>query len=59
MKDVKHIRQDFHSFTSLGHVPGFGTWVCWGVKNLIFWNIQLKGMSSRPGYAEKSLGSNC
>ena len=31
----KHIRQDFHSVPWVMHAPGFGTWGCWGVKNLI------------------------
>ena len=35
MKDIKHIRQDFYSVPWVMHAPGFGTWGCWGVKNLI------------------------
>ena len=35
MKNIKHIRRDFHSVPSVMHAPGFGTWGCWGVKNLI------------------------
>ena len=36
MKDIKHIRWDFHSVPWGMHDPGFGTWGCWGVKNLIY-----------------------
>ena len=32
MKDIKHIRWDFHSDTWVMHAPGFGTWGCWGSK---------------------------
>ena len=32
----KHIRLNFHSVLWVMHAPGFGTWGCWGVKNLIF-----------------------
>ena len=28
MKDIKHIRQDFHSVPWVMHAPGFGTWGC-------------------------------
>ena len=38
MKDIKHIRRNFHSVPWVMHAPGFGTWGCLGVKNLIFWN---------------------
>ena len=30
MKDIKHIRRDFHLITWVMHAPGFGTWVCLG-----------------------------
>ena len=57
MKDIKHISRDFYLVPWIMHAPGFGTWGCWGVKNLIFlnmvmWHIKLKGMISRPGYTE-------
>ena len=32
MKDIKHIRMDFHSVPRVMYAPGFGTWGCWGVK---------------------------
>ena len=28
IKDIKHIRRDFHLITWVMHAPGFGTWVC-------------------------------
>ena len=36
MKDIKLIRQDFHSVPWVMRAPGFGTWGMLGVKNLIF-----------------------
>ena len=32
MKDIKHIRRDFHSVPWVMHAPVFGTWGCWGSK---------------------------
>ena len=57
MKDIKHIRQDFHLVPWVMHAPGFGTRGCWGGQefnflNMVMWHIKLKGMSSRPGYTE-------
>ena len=59
IKDIKHIRQDFHSVPWVMPAPGFGTWGCWGgggqkfnFLNMVIWHIKLKGMSSRPGYTE-------
>ena len=58
IKDIKHIRQDFHSVPWVMHAPGFGTWGCWGrgqkfnFLNMVIGHIKLKGMSSRPGYTE-------
>ena len=34
-KVIKHIRRDFFLSPWVMHAPGFGTWGCWGVKNLI------------------------
>ena len=36
MKDIKHIRRDFHSVPWVMQAPGFGTWGWWGVKNVVF-----------------------
>ena len=56
MKDIKHVRRDFYSVPWVMHAPGFGTWGAGGQKfnfmNMVMWHIKLKGMSSRPGYAE-------
>ena len=52
MKDIKHIRQDFHS-ERLGHAPG-GLRSDVGQKfnflDIIMLHIKLKEMISRPGY---------
>ena len=52
MKDIKHIRRDFHSVPWVmpqGLVLG-------GQRsnflNMVMWHIKLKGISSRPGYTE-------
>ena len=56
MKDIKHIRRDFHSVPWVMHAPGLGTWGAGGQKfnfmNMVMWHIKLKGMSSKPGYTE-------
>ena len=53
IKDIKHIRRDFHSVPWV--MPqGLGLGVL-GVKkilNMVMWHIKLKGMSSRQGYTE-------
>ena len=55
MKDIKHIRQDFHLVPWV--MPkGLGLGVLGGQKfyflNMVMWHIKLKGMSSRPRYTE-------
>ena len=35
MKDIKHIRRDFHLVPWIMHVPGFGTWGAGG-QNFLF-----------------------
>ena len=60
MKDIKHIRQDFHSVSWVMHAPGIGTWGClvggggqkFNFLNMVMWHIKLKGMNIRPGYIE-------
>ena len=32
MKDIKHIKRDFHSVHLVMHAPGLGTWEFWGQK---------------------------
>ena len=56
MKDIKHIRQDFHSIVWV--MPqGWDYGVLGGQNfnflNIVTWHIKLKGMISRPGYTEK------
>ena len=63
MKDIKHIRRDFHS-VSLGHVcprvwvlgvlggGGGGGGSKFNFLNMVMWHIKLQGMSSKPGYTE-------
>ena len=51
MKDIKHIRQDFHSVTyprvwDLGLLEGQKL----NFLNMVIWHIILKGMCSRRGY---------
>ena len=55
MKDLKHIRWDFHLVPWV--IPqGLGLGGAGGQKynflNMVMWHIKLKGMSSRPGYTE-------
>ena len=55
MKDIKHIRRDFHSVHWVMHAPRFGG-AGGGQKinfiNMVMWHIKLKRMSSRPGHTE-------
>ena len=46
MKDIKHIRRDFHS------VPWVAGGQAFNFLNMVMWHIKLKGMSSSPGYTE-------
>ena len=56
MKDIKHIRRDFH-WAPCVMPKGLGLGGT-GVKNLIFltnmvmWHIKLKGTNSSPGYTK-------
>ena len=51
MKDIKHIRWNFHSVPWVMHAPGFGTWGCGGggggqkfnFLNMVMLHIKLKG----------------
>ena len=59
MKDIKHIRRDFHCHVcprvwDLGVVGGGGGGEGSKINflNMVMWHIKLKGMSSRPGYTE-------
>ena len=56
MKDIKHIRWDFHSVTWVMHAQCLGLGGAGGQKfnfqNMVMWHIKLKGMSSRPRYTE-------
>ena len=56
MKDIKHIRRDFHSVPWVMHAPGIEAWGAGGQKfnflNMVNWHIKLKRMSSRPGKVE-------
>ena len=58
MKDIKHIRRDFHSSPGSCMPQGLGLGGAGGQKfnvmNMVMWHIILKGMSSRPGYTENS-----
>ena len=56
MKDIKHIRRDFHRVPLV--IPKcLGIGVLGGQKfnflNMVMWHIKLKGMNSSPGYTEK------
>ena len=57
MKDIKHIRQNFHLVPWVMYAPWFGLGGAGGVKKfnflpMVMWHIKIKGMSSRPGYTE-------
>ena len=58
MKDIKHIRRDFH-LVSWVMSQGSGLGGAGGQKinflNMVMWHIKLKGMSSKPGYTEMFL----
>ena len=57
MKDIKHIRRDFHWVSSVMS-KGLGLGGAGGVKkfnflNIVMWHFKLKGMNSSPGYTER------